>query len=266
MPHILSLGAGVQSSTLAMMAAVGVITPMPLCAVFADTESEPKQVYVWLDWLERQLPFPVYRVSAGDLAETSTRIRVSGRSGQPYLSHAVPAFTKNLDGSKGNYFRQCTDKHKLTPLRKKIDELRGDEVATVWIGISTDEAARMKPSRNNGIINRWPLIESGISRIDCLEWMKERNCPPPPRSACVFCPYHNNTEWRRMLKEDPEGFVQAVAYEKRLQAAAEKIPGLTGIPYLHVDRIPLETVDFRTAEQAGQNVLFDDECEGMCGV
>jgi hypothetical protein len=35
--HILSLGAGVQSSCLALMAARGEITPMPLAAIFADT-------------------------------------------------------------------------------------------------------------------------------------------------------------------------------------------------------------------------------------
>ncbi len=32
--HIISLGAGVQSSTMALMAAHGKITPMPKCAIF----------------------------------------------------------------------------------------------------------------------------------------------------------------------------------------------------------------------------------------
>jgi 3'-phosphoadenosine 5'-phosphosulfate sulfotransferase (PAPS reductase)/FAD synthetase len=63
--HILSLGAGVQSSTLALMAAAGEVTPMPAAAIFADTQDEPASVYRWLDWLEKQLPFPVYRVTAG---------------------------------------------------------------------------------------------------------------------------------------------------------------------------------------------------------
>ena len=38
--HILSLGAGVQSSTLALMAAAGEVTPMPVAAIFADTHAE----------------------------------------------------------------------------------------------------------------------------------------------------------------------------------------------------------------------------------
>ena len=67
--HIISLGAGVQSSTMSLMAKHGEITPMPKAAVFADTGGEPRKVYTWLDWLEKQLPFPVYRVDNGNLKE-----------------------------------------------------------------------------------------------------------------------------------------------------------------------------------------------------
>jgi len=43
--HIISLGAGVQSTTMALMAAHREIEPMPDCAIFADTGWEPKAVY-----------------------------------------------------------------------------------------------------------------------------------------------------------------------------------------------------------------------------
>ena len=46
----LSLGAGVQSTTMALMAAHGALTPMPDCAIFADTGWEPEAVYDHLDW------------------------------------------------------------------------------------------------------------------------------------------------------------------------------------------------------------------------
>lgn len=42
---------------------------MPDYAIFADTMAEPKAVYDWLDWLEEQLPFPIIRVSKGNLLE-----------------------------------------------------------------------------------------------------------------------------------------------------------------------------------------------------
>lgn len=69
--HVISLGAGVQSSTMALMYAIGELSPMPACAIFADTQDEPQEVYEWLNWLERQLPFPTFRVTAGRLSDSA---------------------------------------------------------------------------------------------------------------------------------------------------------------------------------------------------
>jgi len=59
---VISLGAGVQSTTMALMAAHGEIAPMPDCAIFADTGWEPRAVYEHLAWLRSPgvLPFPVH--------------------------------------------------------------------------------------------------------------------------------------------------------------------------------------------------------------
>lgn len=67
----LSLGAGVQSTTMALMAAHGEVGPMPDCAIFADTGWEPKAVYEHLEWLmsPNVLPFPVHIVSGGNIRD-----------------------------------------------------------------------------------------------------------------------------------------------------------------------------------------------------
>lgn len=83
LPHYLSLGAGVQSSTLALMYAVGELKPMPKAAIFADTQAEPKSVYKWLDWLREVLPYPVYTVSKGSLTEASLKQRTT-KDGRKY--------------------------------------------------------------------------------------------------------------------------------------------------------------------------------------
>lgn len=65
----LSLGAGVQSTTLALLAVEGVL-PKPDCAIFADTGWEPAAVYAHLDRLTVVMEgagIPVYRVSNGNL-------------------------------------------------------------------------------------------------------------------------------------------------------------------------------------------------------
>lgn len=67
----LSLGAGVQSSTLALMAADGTL-PKVDAAIFADTQWEPQRVYDHLAKLEKVLAgagIPLYRVTVGSLRE-----------------------------------------------------------------------------------------------------------------------------------------------------------------------------------------------------
>ena len=56
---IISLGAGVQSTAMALLAHHKEIKP-PDYAVFADTGWEPQAVYDHLDWLESYLNFPCF--------------------------------------------------------------------------------------------------------------------------------------------------------------------------------------------------------------
>lgn len=265
---IISLGAGVQSTTLALMAARGELTPMPDCAIFADTQSEPAAVYRHLDWLEPQLPFPVHRVTAGNLREQI----ILAMDGKARMDARPPFFT--LRG--GMLRRQCTHDFKIVPIERKIRELIGlakgqhgpkHPVVEQWIGISTDEAMRMKPSRRSYIKHRWPLIEIGMSRQGCLRWSEERDLPRPPKSACTFCPFRSNKQWRQMQIEDPTSFAEAISIDETIR------PGMPGPRrpkgeewFLHSDRIPLADVDLSTAEDRGQLNLFLNECEGMCGV
>lgn len=262
----LSLGAGVQSSTMALMAAKGLIDPMPEAAIFADTQWEPKHVYTWLDWLEKQLPFPVHRVTRGSLREDI--LRKQNSTGGRFAS--VPWHIKMLDGTASMGRRQCTSEYKIMPLIRERRRLLGykprqripEKSCITWIGISTDEASRIKPSQQRWNVNRWPLIEMGMSRWDCLQWMKRNGFPQPPKSSCIGCPFHSNHEWR-LLKANPESWADAVEIDRAIR---EPVRGMKGQQFAHRALIPLEEVDLSTAEDYGQISLFNNECEGMCGV
>ena len=272
--HIISLGAGVQSSTMALMAACGEITPMPLCAVFADTQWEPRAVYDWLAWLEKQLPYPVYRVTAGDIRASNINARGRGRKvdGQRWAS--LPYFVKVEGGKReGRIKRQCTSEYKIEPIEeftkrellhlKKGARLPKSPVVVQWRGITTDEAARMKESRMPWMAVRYPLaMELSMTRHDCLVWMEKHGFPRPPRSACIGCPFHSNTEWRNLRDNSPAEFADAVAFD----AAIRKAGGMKGDSFLHRSLKPLSEVDLGTEEDTGQTNLFNNECEGMCGV
>jgi hypothetical protein len=270
--HIISLGAGVQSSTMALMAAKGEIGPMPTAAVFADTKAEPASVYKWLDWLESQLPFPVHRVSRGDLTAESLLIRERVDKTGYWAKNLIPAFIQNKDGSKGIMGRQCTYSYKVEQLEKASRRIanikRGEKSVQViqWIGISLDEVSRMKTSRVPWIKHRWPLVDLGMNRHACLKWMEAQAFPKPPRSACIYCPFHSDAEWRRLRDSEPAEFERAVKYEKDLQAVKRQTDNLSGIPFLHASLKPLGEVDFSTEEERGQLNMFENECEGMCGV
>ena len=270
----LSLGAGVQSSCLALMAAKGEIGPMPDAAIFADTQAEPASVYRWLDWLETQLPFPVVRVTRGSITEESLKVRTFKNDPErKWVKSLIPAFIENPDGTKGIMGRQCTWSYKVEMLEKtarKLAEIkRGQKDVTVtqWIGISWDELQRMKHGRKPWVQHRWPLIERKMTRRHCLEWMEANGYPEPPRSACMYCPFHSDHEWRRLRDEEPEAFAASVQFEKDLQAAKAQTDNQRGIPYLHSSLKPLDTVDFSTDIERGQGAFdFNAECAGMCGV
>lgn len=270
---LISLGAGVQSSTMALMAAHGEISPMPTAAIFADTQGEPKAVMDWLDWLEAKLPYPIIRVTHGSLKENSLKVVRSKKSGNRYLKGLIPAYVKNYNGTIGLLGRRCTADYKVEMIvreaRKLCDWKRGEKrhLVDMWIGISRDEIIRMKPSRNAFIENHWPLIDAGMTRQACLAWMKRNGYPEPPRSACTFCPFHSNDEWRRIKTTTPDEWLEVVQYEKDLQAAARRQEALKGIPYLHESCKPIETVNFDKLVPSHYQVsLFGNECEGLCGV
>ena len=253
MMHIVSLGAGVQSTTMALMAAHGEIEPMPDCAIFADTMAEPQEVYEWLDWLEPKLPFPVRRVSFGNLRSDIGASRPTGK----YRKMPIPAFIKLLnpdpdtDWRKGGLLRrQCTTDYKISPLVKEVRKQLGifrkrtpeGVLVHQWIGISTDEAQRMKPSRESFIEHRWPLIEAGISRRDCLRWMENNYGVRPPRSACTFCPFHDNSEWRHLRDNDNAAWEEAIRIDREIRtlwAGQDKEAEF----YLHKSLVPLDVAD-----------------------
>jgi hypothetical protein len=99
--QVLSLGAGLQSSALLLLAARGDIAPFDL-AVFADTGWEPAAVYRQLDRLTTiaaDAGVPVVRVSAGNIRADALD------PGHRFAS--MPLFTLGPNGEKGMARRQC---------------------------------------------------------------------------------------------------------------------------------------------------------------
>lgn len=276
--RVLSLGGGMQSSTLALMAARGETEHMPDCAIWADTGNEPPSTHRMIDWLTDVLPYPVHRVKAEVDILTALYDGTDSR-GNP-TGGGIPLFTINADGSHGQQGRWCTDHWKLRQIERKIRELlevpkhhRVPAGVTVesWLGISLDELQRMRTAEKPWNTNRYPLIEARMTRQDCRAWWTQNapaDAPPLARSACVICPYHSDREWIELQDEHPEMIDAAAAGERSTQEKqAERGYGHI-VQFLHPRRIPLlDALDQVRAEQSTRPAMFTDaECSGMCGI
>ena len=269
----ISLGAGVQSTVLALMADRGEYgLPKPDVAVFADTGWEPPHVYQHLDWLQSQLSFEVVRVSNGNLKENI--IKGVNPYGRPYLT--IPAFIINPDGSRALASRQCTSEYKIKPIHDYLRQRLGLEYgkrapkgtyAEVWMGISKDEELRAKPSQDEWIESKFPLVELAFSRGQLLTWF-HKNYPDRylPRSSCIGCPYHTDAEWKWLQDHDPASFQDAVLVDNALRNDQTVKNAITrkGQAFLHRSRLPLTEVDLSNTQDYDNLML--DECEGVCGI
>ena len=270
---MISLGGGVQSSVMALMAGEGAFDRVPDCVVFADTHREPPSIHAHLEWLESQLRFPLHVVDSGRSLREDVKALTNHSGSRNYVD--IPVYLKGRDGQgDGIGRRQCTENYKINPVRRKIRELLGigkgqrilaETAVELWLGISTGEAIRMKTSRDPWIKNRYPLIEAGMSWRDCIDWWAVRCDRPLERSACVACPFQSSLRWVEMKRSWPGLIREAVETNANLQnklAFAKET-------YLRLLPIPLpEAVMHDEAElrARGQRDGCGNECEGRCGV
>ena len=255
---IISLGLGVQSTALYLMSSMGIIERADH-AIFSDPGSEHKVTYELERWLVKWqkdndgIPLHIVRSSLHD--DLKGRIKDPGKR-----VASLPLFAK---GGAGKIMRQCTSEYKIQPVMKKVRELLGlkprkrMKPTEVWLGITIDEAQRMKDSGQYNISYRYPLIQERMNRADCMNFLRENNFPVPAKSACVFCPFHSDKFWRSLKKENGDEWKTAIEVDKLVRHH----PKMREKMYIHRSCVPLDEIDF-----VDQQDLFEDECEGYCGI
>lgn len=244
--RVLSLGAGVQSTTLLLMSLEGALPKLD-CAIFADTGWEPRRVYEHLDRITAAAAgggVPVLRVSKGNLRHDIT---------DPAHRYAsIPYFVRNPDGSDGMGRRQCTSEYKLTPIRRKVREMLGapapdfrrvprGRVAEQWVGFSVDEIGRVSDKFSVLYMDtRYPLLELGMDRKACERWLRSRGWTSVEKSACIGCPMHGNRQWRDLRDNHPGEWADAVALDAAIRKGGSHRLPLRGEAFLHRSRVPLD--------------------------
>lgn len=294
--RILNLGAGVGPTTVYLLAMDGLIDPIDH-AIFADTMGEPAAVYSHLRWLQSLGGPPIIVRSRGDLAANLSRgvnAAGQGRKGGSGRFVSIPAYTSaplDTSAAEGQVPRQCTREYKVDVVEQAIRELfglksrqrmpKGTEVVQLF-GLHDDEVPRIRRVRARFASHPWasagfPLAEVSWDRARCVAYLAKRVPHEVPRSACTFCPYRSDSEWKHLRDTDPAGWAQAVAVDGVIRdPASARARGMEAALYLHRSCVPLAEADIDAGAareaarlEAGRRQLdlFSvDDCVGMCGM
>lgn len=259
----LSLGGGVQTAALALMLEKGELsTPPPDFAVFADTQAEPPHVYETLDWLEARVTYPIIRASAGNL-DTDTWDAAQGKRTWRKVNQLTDLPTHSILEGGGLTKRQCTTHYKVAVIKRAYRAYTGIAPPALsvhqYLGISVDEAHRMRSAPERYISNVYPLIDAGLTRSDCQSYLdREHPGHPVGKSACYFCPFHSKAEWVSLAARYPAIMERAAQLDDLLRDGPRKVS-------LVKHRGGLRSL-YSAAEAQGTFEGFGNECAGVCGV
>ena len=189
---ILSLGAGVQSSALLLLAVKREIECDGI--MFADTGVEKPTTYEFLEELkkivkEATIPYQEVAYKGGaTLYDYCIKYRV------------MPSVIR----------RWCTDEFKISPIAKA---LKGQD-AEVMVGFSFDEQHRAKRGYQLPYKRVFPLIELRLTQWDCGQIIIGYGLPVPTKSSCYLCPFQHPNSWRWIKRTFPDLFAKALEVEE----------------------------------------------------
>lgn len=272
--NVISLGMGTQSSAMYVMANRGELGFDVDLAVFADTQNEPAEVYKYKELLSSMYgdKIPIIVPTKGNLAKTTLEMMDQGKR-FPF----PPLWMRRISKKTGKpeviliKQRQCTVEFKIEIVRKSIREYFGASQrgrcmfnVNMLLGITTDEATRMKDSPLAYIDHQYPLIDLDMTRDDCIDYLNDKGLPPPPKSACYQCGFKSNMLWKHLKSTDPEAFEKACVFDEKLRTTEHQgIRSLKGPVFLHSSGRPLRGIVFNDDKISG----FDFACDSLhCGV
>jgi 3'-phosphoadenosine 5'-phosphosulfate sulfotransferase (PAPS reductase)/FAD synthetase len=267
----LSSGLGVDSSALMVLTLTdpNFFQYCPDWIIFSDTGSEMPYTYSLVlpsvnNWLLSQ----GYR-------------NLDGSEGVIVLDHNDPIYRspsrlgdmadwhmrQKKPGIPTRAIRSCTDGAKIAPFRRFVTaqkDLRFGKWKnygyrhTVLIGIAADEAKRANnataliPENAKYLEHRFPLIEAGITKSDCVEILKE-NGITAYKSGCYLCPFQPISKFWAVSVLYPELHAKSVAMENLAAARNPKLR-IIGRDGVSLD----QEIDRWVARQLAKNVELPD--------
>ncbi len=235
--QVWSYGGGVQSVAIAALIVSGRLE-RPDYAVIADTGYERTSTWDYMEFVTQHVA--IERVRAADYAT------VGPFGGKDKRTLLIPAFS-DIHGRPAKLGGFCSNEWKKRVIDRWLKE-QGVTKFTRWLGFSTDELRRAKDHTA-----RFPLIELGMSRNDCLSLIESMGWPLPSRSSCWMCPNHGADEWREI--QQSEDWPLVVAFDERMRQHDANV-------WLTRRMVPIESEDFT---DPNLDLFTDSGCEsGVC--
>ena len=240
-----SYGGGWQSAGIAAMI-VKELLPLPDLIVFSDTGREVQSTFEYLGSVVQpalqKLGRQVEVICKDDFATVDL-----WRNDDLLL----PMFTGLGRGKLPTF---CSNEWKKRVISRYLRSI-GVTETDLWLGISTDEAERMKPSGVNWMTHVYPLIEIvPTNRHGCAKHIRDLGWPEPHKSRCWMCPNQSPFEWRQMKENDAKEFEKPCNLEREIQQLDNDL-------FLHKLGIPLA----EAVELSAQQIDMFDGCDsGYC--
>lgn len=241
---ILSCGAGMQSSALHLMSCENALAkirgeppvwpqvPIYDISIFCDLGFEPPWVKKQVEFLANAghscgvplviLDSPLYTDFMENFGERRTI--------------SIPWWTIKEDGHKSKMPRNCTIDYKVELISKYVrwellgykkgQRLREEDKKAheMHMGFSAEESRRCKESPNPMFVNKFPLVEMGLTWADNFAYIKDVWGLETKASACSFCPFHKNYFFKFLRENEPEQYAQVVGVDELLRDKNPKPP------------------------------------------
>lgn len=253
MTEVWSCGGGTQSGAIAELIRMGQL-PKPDFAFMTDTGRERSSTWPFVNGFIRpalaSVGLELTIIKSSDFGASLDVVYISEKNEQTVL---LPGYT-TLAGGAGKLSPFCSGKWKRDVGERWMRSI-GIERARNWIGISREEARRIRAQHRGWLPLWYPLIfEVPMTRDMCVSLIREAGWGGQiPHSACYMCPNHSDAEWIDMKRNWPEDFAAACALEAETRTKDAHF-------YLHPACIPLADVDF---EQ--QHTMFPERgCTTGC--
>lgn len=230
--NILSCGAGMQSTAVALMSCENAIRgiihkdiPIYDAVLFCDLGFEPA-------WVYSQVRF---------IRDACTRARIpffvlDTNLYQHYLDNfgerrvvSVPFWTLDENDKKGKMPRNCTLEYKIENMQKfvrwnllgypkgAVTKTEDKKRHVMHLGFSYEERRRCSENTHAMFTNRFPLVEMGWTRAESYAYCRDVWGLDTKASACLMCPFHKNYFYRHLKEEHRHDYDGVVDFDYLLE-------------------------------------------------